>query len=96
MKTYKKWIKSGKGLSSFLSIGDEVDSLIVDYVLSVLPPVTWTKTIIQMGEPYTYNYKRYPCYLTLEKIGENWTYAGIWPTPKNQARFATYFQIHDI
>jgi hypothetical protein len=81
MKTLQQCTESGLPFSQFLKIGDEVDESIFDYFLCVLPPVTWTKDCLQMGEPYNHNEQGKPQYLTLEKVGDNWTYTGIKPRP---------------
>lgn len=82
MKTYKEWIESKLPASQFLSVGDEVCNEIFEYFLEVLPPITWTKDCLQMGEPYNHNEKGQSQYLTLEKINEKWTYTGIKPLKK--------------
>jgi hypothetical protein len=84
MKTLIAWENSKLCLSNFLNIGDQVDEDLVEYVLCVLPPATWTKECIQMGEPYNHDNLGRACYLTLEKPVFNglWIYAGIKPRPK--------------
>lgn len=86
MKTLNEWNESKICLSNFLNIGDEVDEEIAEYILCVLPPATWTKECIQMGEPYTHNNEGRAMYLTIEKkaIGDNWIYTGIKCRPQKQ------------
>ena len=76
LKTMKGWHSSEVVLSRYLQEGDEVDDEIVDHFLGVVPPVTYTRSTIQMGEPYSQNYEGHT-YLTLEKIGIRWIYTGI-------------------
>lgn len=86
MKTIEQWNESKLSLSNFLNIGDEVDEDIAEYVLCVLPPATWTKNCIQLGEPYDHDNNGRARFLTLEKkvLGDNWFYAGIKTRPQKQ------------
>ena len=52
MKTLVEWNKSGECLNDFLTIGEEVDMEIIDYIIGVLPPETMKRDVIQMGEPF--------------------------------------------
>ena len=85
MKTLAQWEAQGLSLSRFLSIGDEIDEDLKDYILCVLPPATWTKECIQMGEPYDHDWNGRARYLTIEKrsMGDNWVYTGIKPRTIN-------------
>lgn len=86
MKTLEQWENSKLCLSNFLQIGDEVDDGIKDYILCVLPPVTWTKECIQMGEAYDHADNGRARYLTIERkaMGENWIYTGIKSRPTKE------------
>ncbi len=83
MKTLNDWKASKKCLSSFLQPGDAIDNEIADYMLCVLPPATWRKDIIQMGEPFDSDSNGKARYLTIEKSGDNWIYTGIKVKPNN-------------
>ncbi len=83
-KTYNGWVASEISLSKYLMPGDIVDELIIDYVLECLPPVTWTETIIQMGEAYSSDKNGRLTYITFEKIGQDWVYTGIAIKPTNK------------
>lgn len=72
LKRYTDWKGS---LKDFLQIGDEVDEDIVSYFLNVLPPVSWSSTLIQMGEPYSHVGGR-PTFATLKRDGGRWFYVG--------------------
>lgn len=72
VKRYEDW----KGdLHDFLKIGDLVDEGITDHFLNVLPPATWTGSLIQMGEPYSHVGGK-ATFATLKKTPEGWVYAG--------------------
>lgn len=73
MKTYRDW--QNGSLSDYLQFGDEVDEEMMDYFLNTLPPVTWTSTLVQMGEPYSHVAGR-ATYATLRREGGRWYYAG--------------------
>ena len=89
MKTYNDWHNSKLSLSKFLQFGDEVDESIQDYFIEVLPPKTWNKRVIQMGEPYNHNKKGQPQYLTIVYLNNKWIYAGIKPIPNDLLSFLT-------
>lgn len=77
VKTYKNW----KGdLSEYLFVGCLVDDELIDYAINVLPPVTMTYNMVQIGEPYSHrmdkNGKYRPTYSTFVKTNEGWVYAG--------------------
>ncbi|RJX40956.1 hypothetical protein D3P09_02760 [Paenibacillus pinisoli] len=72
LKRYADWKGS---LKDFLQIGDEVDEDIVNHFLNVLPPVSWSSTLLQMGEPYSHVGGR-PTFATLKRDGGRWFYAG--------------------
>lgn len=76
VKTLQAWQDSKQMLSEFLTISDQIDDTLTDYVLSCVPPVTWTSEFIQMGEAYDHN-KYGARYLTFFKDGENWQYIGL-------------------
>ena len=48
----------------------------VDYYIGVLPPATWTKNIIQMGEISYHTDLGTPIYSTLVKLNDTWFYLG--------------------
>jgi len=77
MKTFAQWHDSKKSLTEFLNIGEEVEQEIVDYFIEVLPPVTWTSTIVQCGEPYdSFGKNGAYRYITFEKVSKLWFYTG--------------------
>jgi hypothetical protein len=72
LKTHAEW----KGnLHDYLQIGDEVDEDFQDYFLEVLPPATWTASLIQMGEAYSHVGGR-ATYATLARRDGKWLYVG--------------------
>lgn len=75
IKTYENWCASGLDLSQFLRIGDVVDEEMADYFIEVLPPITMTGQLVQMGEPHSHREGR-ATYSTLERVGSNWIYRG--------------------
>jgi hypothetical protein len=77
MKTYAAWEGS---LTRYLQPGDVIDDELVKYLINVVPPITFTSTIVQMGEPYSTNEQGRYTYLTIEKQDGQWTYAG--PLPR--------------
>ena len=72
MKTYENWNCS---LNEYLQIGDIVDEEMADYFIEVLPPATFTNSIIQIGEAYSHVNGR-ATYSTLKNTNEGWTYCG--------------------
>jgi len=72
MKTYENWNCS---LNEYLQIGDIVDEEMADYFIEVLPPATFTNSIIQIGEAYSHVNGR-ATYSTLKNTSEGWTYCG--------------------
>ena len=84
MKTMKQCNESKLTLTEFLQVSDEVDGEMVDYFVGCLPPQTMTEDCIQIGEPYDQDGYGRPTFITLEKVGDAWHYAGIkiaHPTP---------------
>jgi len=83
LKTKFLWEQSKLILDDYLNVGDLVDEEIVDYFISVLPPVTLQANIIQLGEAYTHDISGNPIYLTIcrEPGTVAWTCAGHLPTP---------------
>ena len=75
MRSLKKYAEWEGSLGEYLNVGDLVDQEFVDYFLNVLPPVCWTREIIQMGEPYSHVAGR-ATYSTLKKTPDGWEYAG--------------------
>jgi hypothetical protein len=51
MKTIKEWEESGMQLTSFLNVGDVVETAFADWALNIMPPAYWSERIIQVGEP---------------------------------------------
>ena len=82
-KTKALWDQSNKSLSEFLEVADTVCIEIVDYFLSVVPPVTLQTNLIQLGSVYAHDIAGNPIYLTIyrERPGLNWIFAGILPVP---------------
>jgi len=76
MKTLTGWALSGVELNQYLKPGDRVDVSIEEYFVSELPPETWNKNTIQMGEPWSMNELGY-VYHTLENINGVWVYVGV-------------------
>jgi len=75
MKTYQGWNESKMDLSRYLQIGDQVDEDLVDYILCVLPPATYTSSVIQMGEPQSHVAGR-ETFTTVHQVNDKWYYAG--------------------
>jgi len=91
-KEIKKLSDCNGSISEFLQVGDLVDGEIVDYFLNVLPPATWTASLIQMGEAMDYvNGKT--TYLTLRKGSEGWEYAGTCHRGQTKNLVSIYEQI---
>lgn len=84
MKTMQQCNDSKLPFSQFLQVGDKVDDEIMEYFLCVLPPETWTKEMIQMGEPYDHNSEGRPRFLTIVNLGDGWEYAGIKCKPRKE------------
>lgn len=72
MKTYKNWNGS---LSDYLQPGDVVDEAMADYFVEVMPPITFSGRLIQMGEPHHHVGER-AVYPTLEQTPQGWVYRG--------------------
>lgn len=65
------------GLSKWLRVGDTVDEAFRSYFLETVPPVYWTATLIQMGEPYDHGGRDGAArYATLERFENGWRYIG--------------------
>ena len=76
MKTYSAWGESRQSLDHFLLIGDVVDEEMADYFINVLPPVSMSGHLIQIGEPVNDVAGR-PTYATLRRDSTGqWVYAG--------------------
>jgi hypothetical protein len=77
IKTYANW---DRDLSEYLQIGSIVDNEMVDYMVSVLPPVTLNGNMVQMGEPYSHRVdetgKWRATWATFVKTEAGWAYAG--------------------
>lgn len=82
MKTRQCWRESKKSLTEYLQEGDAVDMEIIDYVIGVLPPVTMTGKVIQMGEPYDScpitGKARYITFEKKRRIGYDYSIDGDW------------------
>lgn len=76
MRTVKTCADWDCGLSEYLNPGDAVDEEMADYFLDVLPPVTWTRDMIQMGEAYSHISGK-ATFHTLYREGSQWVYAGV-------------------
>ena len=87
VKTMEGWNQSGKYLSDYLQPGDEIDESLMNYFLSVLPPQTWTRDMIQIGEPHSSNSIGYT-YATIERDTKYspWRYTGNKNTPEDMQR----------
>jgi hypothetical protein len=72
MKTYKDWKGS---LHKYLDIFDLVDEEMVNHFTNVLPPATFRRDLIQLGEPFDH-INGQAVYPTLMKTAEGWRYAG--------------------
>ena len=76
MKTYSAWGESRQSLDHFLVIGDVVDQEMADYFVNVLPPVSMSGLLVQIGEPVKDVAGR-PTYATLRRnSARQWVYAG--------------------
>lgn len=73
LKTYQSWHGS---LSEYLQPGDMVDEEMADYFLTVMPPVTYTSSMIQMGDPYSHIDGR-ATYYTLVREDNRWIFIGV-------------------
>ena len=82
--TKADWDGSGLTLDKFLKINHPVDEALVMYFIEVLPPVTWSATCIQIGEPYDSDNKGRFTYSTIEKYPyfDKWIYTGNKTEPK--------------
>lgn len=73
MKTYNDW----KGdLNEYLTVGDEVDEEMIDYIINCLPPACMRESCTQLGEPYSHDEEGRALYYTFSKINGIWTYRG--------------------
>lgn len=82
MKTFQEFKKSGKTLSEYLLLGDEVDKEMVRYFINVYTPAqTATSRLVQMaGGHLKYRNKHGKMeriFATLRKNGGHWYYAGL-------------------
>jgi hypothetical protein len=76
MKTLEGWKNSPNlSLYQYLEVGDVVDEKMAEYFLTVMPPVTSSPNLIQLGEPYAHIGGR-GVYPTLKKTSAGWVYCG--------------------
>ena len=54
---------------------DNIDTEMYDYFLNILPPITNSSTLMQVGEPYDHCDKG-AIYITFSKENGHWTYKG--------------------
>lgn len=73
LKKFDDWKKGS--FYEFLQIGDKVDEGFYHYFVNTLPPVTYSATLVQMGEPYSHIDGR-ATYATLSKEDGFWVYKG--------------------
>ena len=81
MKTFKEWTDTKCNLDKYLSIGDELDEEIVDYIIGCLPPRTMSENVVQLGEPYSHAFDESKgiyraTYSTFVSLDSHWFYAG--------------------
>lgn len=73
-KTHAAW--EGQ-LDAFLAVGDCVDESFYWYFIEVLPPRTFDRDLIQIGEPQDHaGPEGRARFSTLQKYGEAWYYTG--------------------
>jgi hypothetical protein len=72
VKTYEGWNGS---LNEYLQVGDLVDEDMHDHFLNVLPPLTWTESMLQCSEPHSHEAEG-ATYTTFVRTSEGWMYAG--------------------
>lgn len=70
LKTREGWTGS---LSDYLKVGDEG---IYDLFLNVLPPVTFTRSCVQMGEAVDFDDKGRSLYYTIQNEQGKWIFKG--------------------
>ena len=69
------WHEAKIDLGKYLQVGDEVSEDLYMYFLEVLPPATWHKDLVQIGEPVSSVQGR-ATWATLCKKEGKWLYAG--------------------
>lgn len=80
MKTFKEW--TGEKITDYLQIGDVVDNEMYNHFLNILPPITNTSYILQVGGMIDVekdeNGIDKPTYITFtkDKESEGWIYQG--------------------
>ncbi len=81
-KSLEDWENSGiNSLQNFLKIGDLVTEEFVDYFMNILPPAYMGYGILQVGEPYSFEYdpdseKYRNTYTTFTRGEDGWMYCG--------------------
>lgn len=80
MKTFKGWEQSGCYFSRYCKPGDAVDDAIFDHFVNILPPRTFSGTLMQVGEPYSHQMDEHghmrATYGTFAQRGGQWYYCG--------------------
>ena len=74
LKTKEGWTGP---LSEYLKVGDEVDGGIYDHFINVLPPVTFTRSCVQMGEAYSHDDSGRAMFYTIKNEQGKWIFKGI-------------------
>ena len=82
MKTRKAWNRSGKELTDFLHLGDEIDEALFNYVGEVVAPAYCSHGFSQCGEPQ-YHKDETPFHMTVCCIDDRYYYLGILPLFKS-------------
>ena len=84
--THEEWKSSHLRLSTYLSVGDTVDEAFEIWWVSVLPPATWSKTCIQIGEAAGADERGRTTFSTLQRFedGGPWVYMGEIATPAGE------------
>jgi hypothetical protein len=75
MKTLARWRESGKELTPYLSVGDEVEEAFADWALNIMPPACWRPELIQIGEPFSHIDGR-ATFATFQRQGRTWYFVG--------------------
>lgn len=81
MKTRKQWERSNKDLIDFLTVGDEIDEPLFNYVGEVVVPAYCSYGFNQCGEP-EYHIDETSFHLTVHAQGNRYFYLGILPVFK--------------
>ncbi|WP_368263016.1 hypothetical protein [Clostridium disporicum] len=74
VKTYADW-NDGQYIEEYLTVGDIVDNEMYEHFLNVIPPLTFTSSLLQVREVYDYVDGR-GVYFTLKKENGVWIYCG--------------------